>query len=38
MRKDVKPIREGHHTVTAYLIVRDAGRAIEFYKKAFGAE
>jgi PhnB protein len=33
----VKPIPEGYHTVTPYLIVKDAVRAIEFYKKAFGA-
>ena len=38
MRKNVKPIPEGHHTVTAHLIVRDAARAIEFHKIAFGAE
>ena len=25
------------HTITPYLAVRDAARAIEFYKKAFGA-
>jgi PhnB protein len=33
----VKPIPEGYHTVTPYLIVKNAARAIEFYKKAFGA-
>jgi PhnB protein len=33
----VKPIPEGHHTVTPYLIVKDAAAAIEFYKQAFGA-
>src|SRR5262249_15899621 len=33
----VKPIPDGYHTVTPYLIVNDAARAIEFYKKAFGA-
>lgn len=33
----VKPIPEGYHSVTPYLIVKDAARAIEFYKKAFGA-
>jgi PhnB protein len=32
-----KPIPDGYHTVTPYLIVGDAGAAIEFYKKAFGA-
>ena len=32
-----KYIPEGTHTLTPYLVVRDAPRAIEFYKKAFGA-
>ncbi len=30
-------IPEGYHTVTPYLIVRGAARAIDFYKTAFGA-
>src|SRR5256885_10450314 len=33
----VKPIPEGYHSVTPYLIVRGASAAIEFYQKAFGA-
>jgi PhnB protein len=33
----VKPIPDGYHTVTPYLIVNDAAAALEFYKKAFGA-
>ena len=33
----VKPIPDGYHTATPYLIIRGAGAAIEFYKKAFGA-
>ena len=33
----VKPIPDGYHTATPYLIVRDAARAIEFYTRAFGA-
>lgn len=33
----VKPIPEGYHSVTPYLVVDDANAAIEFYKKAFGA-
>lgn len=32
-----KPIPEGYHTATPYLIIRGASAAIEFYKKAFGA-
>ncbi len=34
----VKPIPDGYSTVTPYLVVRNAGQAIEFYKKALGAE
>jgi PhnB protein len=37
MTSRVKPTPEGYHTATPYLIVGDATRAIEFYKKAFGA-
>ena len=33
-----KPIPEGYHSVNPYLIVDDAAKAIDFYKKAFGAE
>jgi PhnB protein len=33
----VKPIPEGYHTATPYLIIEGAAEAIEFYKKAFGA-
>ncbi len=33
-----KPIPEGHRTVTPALTVRNASEAIEFYKKALGAE
>jgi PhnB protein len=34
----VKPIPEGYHTVTPYLVAKDAAAAIDFYKKAFGAQ
>src|SRR5215471_20099065 len=34
----VKPVPEGYHTLTPFLTVRDAARAIEFYKQAFGAK
>jgi len=34
----IKAVPDGYHTATPYLIVRDAARAIEFYKRAFGAE
>src|SRR5206468_828860 len=33
----VKPVPEGYHSVTPYLIVKGAAKAIDFYKKAFGA-
>ena len=38
MSATVKPIPEGHHTITPYLVVKNGTQAIEFYKKAFGAE
>jgi PhnB protein len=34
----VKPIPEGYHSVTPYLVVHGAADAIDFYKQAFGAE
>ena len=34
----VKAIPDGFHTVTAHMVIRNASEAIEFYKKAFGAE
>jgi PhnB protein len=33
----VKPIPEGYHTVTPYIIVSGAAAALDFYKKAFNA-
>lgn len=33
----VKPIPEGYHSVTPYLIIDGAAKALDFYKKAFGA-
>jgi PhnB protein len=32
-----KPIPDGYHSVTPYLIINGAAAAIEFYKEAFGA-
>jgi PhnB protein len=37
MPMPVKPIPDGYHTLTPYLILEDASAAIEFYKAAFGA-
>jgi len=34
----VKPIPQGFHTATPYLTLNDAARAIDFYKRAFGAQ
>jgi PhnB protein len=38
MNESAKVIPEGYHSINPYLIVRNAAQAIEFYKKAFGAE
>src|ERR1035441_7648487 len=34
----VKPIPEGYHTVTPYLVVQGVGRLIDFMKAAFDAQ
>ena len=34
----VKPIPDGYHSVTPALTIKGAAEAIEFYKKAFGAQ
>jgi PhnB protein len=34
----VKPVPEGYHTVTPYLISQDADQLLAFVKKAFGAK
>jgi PhnB protein len=33
----VQAIPAGHHTVTPYLAIKNGAKALEFYKKAFGA-
>jgi len=33
----VKAIPAGHHTASPYLAIKNAAEALEFYKKAFGA-
>src|SRR5215470_6292547 len=38
MPNKAKPIPEGYHTVTPYLIIDGASAALDFYKKAFGAK
>ncbi len=37
MAENVKPIPEGYHRVTPYLVVQGAADAIAFYKRVFGA-
>lgn len=37
MAGKVRPIPEGYHAITPYLVVKGAARAIDFYKKVFGA-
>jgi len=38
MTTPVKAIPEGMHTITPHLVCANAAAAIDFYKKAFGAE
>jgi PhnB protein len=38
MKPAKRPIPEGYHTITPSLFVRNAADAIEFYKKALGAQ
>lgn len=38
MATSTKSVPDGFNTLSPYLIVKDAPSAIEFYKKAFGAE
>ena len=38
MNQNVKSIPTGYHTITPNITVRDAAKAIDFYKNAFGAQ
>ena len=38
MTDSVKPVPDGYHSITPYLVVKRGTEAIEFYKKAFDAE
>jgi PhnB protein len=38
MAAKVRPIPEGFHSITPHITVHDAAGAIDFYKKAFGAQ
>ena len=33
-----KPVPDGYRSITPYMFIKGAADAIEFYKKAFGAE
>src|SRR5688572_19606802 len=37
MAGKVKPIPDNYHSITPYLVVNGGARALEFYKKVFGA-
>ena len=37
MMGNAKPIPDGYHSITPYLIIDGAAEALEYYKKAFGA-
>jgi len=38
MKNRVKPIPDGYHSVTPYLVLKGAAAAIDFYQRAFGAK
>lgn len=38
MNENVNMIPDGYHSINSYLVVRNAAKAIDFYKKAFSAE
>jgi len=38
MPTQAKPIPQGYRSVTPYLTLNDAARALDFYKRAFGAQ
>jgi len=38
MKNQIKTVPDGFHTLTPHLVVKGASQAIEFYKRAFGAE
>ena len=36
--KAIDPVPEGFHTVTPHMVIKGAAEAIDFYKKAYGAD
>ena len=37
MANKVKPVPDGYHNITPYLVIKGAAAAIDFYKSVFGA-
>lgn len=37
-KMEIKAIPEGYENITPHLVVNGAAKAIDFYKKVFGAE
>ena len=35
---EIRPVPEGYHTVTSWIVSRDTGQLLAFVKEAFGAE
>ena len=35
---EIRPVPEGYHTVTPWIISRDAAQLLDFVREAFGAE
>lgn len=38
MANFVNPVPEGFHTVTPYMVIKEAAKAVEFYKEVFDAK
>ena len=38
MAPKVNPVPQGYYTITPSIVVHDGAKALEFYRKAFGAE
>ena len=38
MASKINPVPAGYHTVTPYISVKGAAKALDFYQRAFGAE
>jgi len=38
MASKVEPVPAGYHSVTPYISVKGSAKALDYYKRAFGAE